>query len=464
MTSRRSSVPLVLLASMVLFAPTAPAQDGRPTGLDRVFNETLLADWVDVESLEPESGDPRPKPIEQPEAPGETNPRPVEITPDGEAVVSLTPDPGRPEPFIDPDARASADRSSFSFSFFDKTLGWPYVSPLVMPVTRFAGKEEIARTWDLCAAWPHHGLINRVSELARDHDLNDWSVFLLANSIASRMPGLKGEQQQTFLTWFLMTKLGYGLKVAFAANDLLLLVPVREKLFAVTYYRMGDGTYYLFRGSRHLNSVPTIRTFPGSYAERSRGLSLRLTRPPSFNRRTRARTVLDLQVSVSDDVLIYGNSQPMTELSIYFSTPMSRPLRASLETRFSPGNGTPEQHLNAALDFIQRGLGYQTDQQQFGRERPLYADEAIHYPYADCEDRSILFARIMRDLHGYEVIGLKYPGHVAVGVSLPERIRGDAVLFDRRYYVICDPTYIGAKAGVSMPRFADTTPDVIEVR
>ena len=453
------AAPALRTSAQVIELPLAPR--------DAAFILLLKERWVEVAAEAPATRDSEPKPVRQPEGPpagdrpaaGDSlDIRPREAAPKAESV-----DRERPEPILETEPRKLPEREFFSFTFYQLAMAWPAVQPLNMQVTTFQTKELIAAAWEVCARWPHQGVVTKLHEFAQANGLDDWSVFLLANTVADRLPGVQGGQQRTLLTWFLMSKLGYDLKVAFGEQELFLLLPVAEHLFGVTYFPMEGKSYYLLRDREWINSVPKLRTFPGNYSEKTRVLSRRLSRTPELSGKTSSRTVAGLPLKLSDDCISYGNSLPQTELSIYFNTPISGALLGSLKQRFSPADGTPEQHLNAVLSFIQNGLAYQTDQDQFGRERALFADESCFYPFADCEDRSILFARIMREIYGYEVIGLSYPGHVAAAVHLPEPIQGDAVLFEGRRFLICDPTYINARAGVCMPKFARTAPGVIEV-
>jgi hypothetical protein len=60
-----------------------------------------------------------------------------------------------------------------------------------------------------------------------------------------------------------------------------------------------------------------------------------------------------------------------------------------------------------------------------------------------------------------EVVGLDYPNHVATAVHFHSEIPGKAVTFRGKRFVICDPTYVNADAGMEMPDFKDITPKVI---
>ena len=92
------------------------------------------------------------------------------------------------------------------------------------------------------------------------------------------------------------------------------------------------------------------------------------------------------------------------------------------------------------------------DEDIWGRDRAFYAEETLFYPYCDTEDRSILLSRLVRDVVGLDVIFIYYPEHTAIGVCFTdEYVKGAFVVKDGRYYLICDPTYIGSKVGEEMP-------------
>ncbi len=123
---------------------------------------------------------------------------------------------------------------------------------------------------------------------------------------------------------------------------------------------------------------------------------------------------------------------------------------------------TKSEALNILLRFVQTAFEYKTDQQQFGKEKCLFAEETLYYPYCDCEDRSIIFAYLVKKLLGLEVIGLDYPGHIATAVKI-DNVPGDYVTVNGKKYLICDPTYINANIGMSMPRYKNVKPEIVQI-
>ena len=90
-----------------------------------------------------------------------------------------------------------------------------------------------------------------------------------------------------------------------------------------------------------------------------------------------------------------------------------------------------------------------------------FADESLYYPYCDCEDRSILFTRMVRDLVGLPCILIYYPGHLATAVCFEEQVNGDYIMLGNKRFVTCDPTYIGAPIGATMPDMDNQSAKVI---
>ena len=52
-------------------------------------------------------------------------------------------------------------------------------------------------------------------------------------------------------------------------------------------------------------------------------------------------------------------------------------------------------------------------------------------------------------------------GHVAAAVNFHETVAGDSISYQGKRYVVTDPTYINANAGMTMPNFKQFEPTVI---
>ncbi|MGN0232589.1 MAG: hypothetical protein ACI4A8_10335, partial [Muribaculaceae bacterium] len=117
--------------------------------------------------------------------------------------------------------------------------------------------------------------------------------------------------------------------------------------------------------------------------------------------------------------------------------------------------------MSILLDFVQTGFEYQYDDVVWGADRVFFAEETMFYDYCDCEDRSILLSRLVRDLLGLDVLLVYYPGHLATAVALGDEVKGDYIIHDGIKYIVCDPTYIGAPVGMTMDGMDNRSATVI---
>lgn len=117
---------------------------------------------------------------------------------------------------------------------------------------------------------------------------------------------------------------------------------------------------------------------------------------------------------------------------------------------------------NILINFVQTAFQYQTDGQQFGYEKPFFVEELFYYPYSDCEDRAMLFSYLVRKLLGLDVVLLDYPEHIATAVRFNGNVSGDYLMVNGQKYIVCDPTYIGASIGMTMPRYKTVSAKVLK--
>lgn len=150
--------------------------------------------------------------------------------------------------------------------------------------------------------------------------------------------------------------------------------------------------------------------------------------------------------------------------AMYANTPMSESVRQQIypSLRAAIQNCDQLTAVNKLLNFVQTGFKYEYDDKVWGHDRAFFAEESLYYPYCDCEDRSILFTRLVRDLLGLKCILIYYPGHLASAVEFTASgISGDYIQLNGKTFIIADGTYINAPVGRTMPGMNNATAKVI---
>lgn len=154
----------------------------------------------------------------------------------------------------------------------------------------------------------------------------------------------------------------------------------------------------------------------------------------------------------------------MTRWAMYANTPMATDVSRQLypPLREAIKGCSQLTAVNKLLNYVQTGFEYEYDDKVWGHDRAFFAEESLYYPYCDCEDRSILFTRLVRDLLGLRCILIYYPGHLAAAVEFTESgVSGDWIKTGGHTFTVTDPTFIGAPVGRTMTGMSNQTAKVI---
>lgn len=180
---------------------------------------------------------------------------------------------------------------------------------------------------------------------------------------------------------------------------------------------------------------------------------------------------MSVRVSVNKNLLSFFNSYPtsevggnfMTRWAMYANTPICKEAQNELYPQLkSHLSGYSQlEAVERLLNWIQTAFVYEYDDKVWGGDRAFFPDETLYYPCCDCEDRSILFTRLVRDLLGLRCILIYYPGHLASAVNFTNPVNGDYINVNGNKFVVCDPTYIGASVGHTMPDMDNNSAKVI---
>jgi hypothetical protein len=160
------------------------------------------------------------------------------------------------------------------------------------------------------------------------------------------------------------------------------------------------------------------------------------------------------------------NGDQTTRWAAYANTPMEKTVKDMLypPLKKTITGLTERDAVGIILNWVQTAFEYEYDDKVWGGDRAFFAQETLYYPYCDCEDRAILFSRLVRDLVGLDVVLLYYPGHLAAAVAFSNDVNGDYLTYKNRKYIVCDPTYINAGVGRTMPGMNNKEAQVIALK
>ncbi|MEA5445727.1 hypothetical protein VCB98_07840 [Gammaproteobacteria bacterium AB-CW1] len=437
---------------------------------DRAFMDYLEQQWAAFESRparqehEAPKIDEPPTVSEKPEPPRERPaPPPIEITipePEEEAVVEVEPEPETPA------------GESLRLAFYLAEVGLRKDPDTPTFRLNSVDEEGISAFWAHMSQSDYQIFLDAAEAANRELGLNDWGLARLHYK-AGRALFNDDVNMGRLFAWYMLSKSGFDARVGHDGRRVHLMLPVRQRLYATNYFTLDGQEYYVVNPAGLPYQVDRLYTYEGSYPDADSRLGMEVESPWGLPRKEIRRDLgfryageeYDVPVLVNRSIIEFYRDYPQTELEVYFNAPVYDRTAKSLISGLAPllDERDPVDQVNLLLRFVQTAFDYKIDPENFGREKPLFPEETIYYDYSDCEDRAILFAWLVRELTDLEVVGLRYPGHIAAAVAFPEEIGGDSVRFNGTIYAVTDPTYIHADAGMEMPQFADVTPEVIEL-
>lgn len=350
------------------------------------------------------------------------------------------------------------------------------------PLTVRFGKEQafrmkactpdgVADAWERLSGKEYNNLIRDCLSLRIEHRLGDWAYLQMLERMAETCVGRGNEA--TLLMAYVYCQSGYKMRLGMVEGKLHMLFATKHRVYGMMFYHVNGDDYYMY--GEQVNRLDICNaTYPKETA-----LSLWmpqnmvLTDKLSERRTLKSSRFPEVEVAVhsNQNLIDFMNGYPssefgddfMTRWALYANKPMEERLSGELlpALREKMKGLSEKDAVERLLNWVQTAFVYEYDDVVWGGDRAFFPEETLFYPYCDCEDRSILFTRLVRDLLGLKCILIYYPGHLASAVCFTQQVDGDYITLNGKRFVVCDPTYIGAPVGRTMPNMDNQTAHVI---
>jgi hypothetical protein len=309
--------------------------------------------------------------------------------------------------------------------------------------------------------------------------LNDAGIYLYTSEVSSSFYP-ENSNAAKIITAILMQRLGFRVHSVIRDNEIALMVNTRQKLYEVPRlqsHNLESEEWYLWQPKEKETNSGNIMTPGMSSLIPYKALDLNIYEMPNWGEPNLvkkinyydavSKTKDTFEIRLNGDYVTFLGSLPQMSPEVYFNAVVSRELQesliAQLKVRLAPFRSY--EALGWLLRFVQNAFPYQTDEYQFRKEKAMFIEEAVIYPFTDCEDRSVLFGILVREVLNREVIGLDFPGHMAVAVQTPKKeARGALLRYNGKIYMACDPSYKRAIPGSLSENILKQTPVPVPVR
>ena len=313
-------------------------------------------------------------------------------------------------------------------------------------------------------------------KIRKEKNLCDWAYLLMLKELTDQFCGA-GTNEASLMLGYLYCQSGYKIRFASCGKKLHLLIASPHIIYGRVSYRIDGELYYPLEDPEGPTYICKA-SFP-----KEQTLSLLINSQPVLDENnTEIRVVqserypeMKFEVKTNSNLMHFYDTYPTSFINgdittrwvMYANTPMAEAVKQQIyPTLREKLKGMSQlDAVNRLLNLVQTGFTYEYDDVVWGGDRAFFAEETLHYPFCDCEDRAILFTRLVRDLLGMECALVYYPGHLAAAVHFDELPGG--VYYSSREgkdFTLCDPTYIRAYVGEEMKDFQNATVNLIVLK
>lgn len=383
-------------------------------------------------------------------------------------VLTVPPQPKPVNPIVE--NKVSMATSDFDFYGTPMKVRWGNAEKFKLNGT---SKKDISDAFLELTDKGYTNLVHDCLELRKEYKLCDWAYYKMLQNIAEKACG-KGTNEAIFLQGVLLNQSGYQIRFALEDNTKLHIMSRMDGFPYDRGYLTADGKlFFLMDGCKAKNLTVCDAAYPGEQM-----MSLGVAEQPDLKKNlSDKRTVISRFVNVSADMQMnknlmdfytdyptsYDGKDMMTRWAYYANTPVSPEVKDKVYPQLKQqiGNAPKLMAANMLLNWVQMGLTYAYDEKVWGHDRAFFAEESLFYPFCDCEDRSILFSHLIRDLLDLDVVLVYYPGHLYTAVCFNEDVTGDYIMVNGRKFTVADPTYYNANVGKTMSKMDNSKAKVI---
>ena len=350
------------------------------------------------------------------------------------------------------------------FDFFGSQLGFDI--PYKIKDAKFSpqNQEGIASFFDVAASSEYEYMLENIRAVSEKMNLNDWGVYQLVLKISDMI--FSNQDDSKLFSWFIFNKLGYAVKVGLSNTHVVLMHYSKKTIYSTPSYIFSNKNYYVLSDYAK-KGLGRVYSYEQDYPNSNKALNLSLTNIPLFEPNINTKTLnfkyLSKKYTVSfeydNNLINFMATYPQADYETFFNAPLDDRTYLGLATSLKKhvDGMKASEALNFVLSFVQNAFIYQRDDQQFSREKVMFAQETLFFDKSDCEDRAVLFSYLVKELFSIGVVGVKYSDHMATALYIP--MKGDIVKSGSKRLVLADPTYINANVGQSMPKYKHIKPD-----
>ncbi len=340
------------------------------------------------------------------------------------------------------------------FNYYSEPISLEYDSGMEVLLSNDVSEEGFQRFYYDLENTNYHATLGEFHKYRKKLKLNDWLYYVLVRQATEKIFQHKNENYKTLFCWFMLHKSGYKVQLNYLHKQVMLSVFSKDKVYDMPVRKHQDG-WFVDLTTYHKREVKRqLTTYGSKFKLNNSGnaFSFKLTELPKLSRpeiiSKKLAFVHDdklhtIKVDLNKNIIHIMYRYPELSVTEHAKVPLSIRAYATLMTslgKLIKGKSDYEA-ARLLLSFTRQARDYKTDKDAYKLRNVTFApEETLFYKYSDCEDRSVLFSYLVKELLGLDVILLDYPEHATTAVLFDKSYGVKPIVYKGRKYTLCDPT------------------------
>jgi hypothetical protein len=299
--------------------------------------------------------------------------------------------------------------------------------------------------------------IKEANQYAQTFKLDDIAYLMLVKKAADIITPKNEKYFAQQFTYAVLYNRGLDVILGVSNQSITVYGSTNFAIKNVLFVQLGSKTYYDLSFD-HLKEPAQEKLANIKSNLNAKNLKLNRYSPPAIGKLGKNKTipfeyddcVYFFTSRINQSLVEYYHDLPDIEMSlVYLNYGLSEKGANTLVNQLKNATAymSKEKAVNFVLSFVQ-SLAYAKDMDVLGKEKFAFPEEALANDFSDCEDRSMLFAYLVREVTNLQSIGLLYKdvAHMNVAVENWRKTNGDISVYDMDF-VVCEPSAKGYRAG-----------------
>ena len=357
----------------------------------------------------------------------------------------------------------TSNPQKLSIKFYGNNIAITYDKLLTLPVKKLLSSETIADYWNKFSVGNSQHLINQLMTYKDRLGMNEWGYFLLVKYCSNALYP-KDESGGTLLTWALMVRSGYDVKIGYNQLGNSILYRTASKIFGVPKVIINQLEYYI---DQPISAFP-ITSYTPVHSGATGSIHLMINQSLNFQGEVLVKKfqfpwdkkAYEFNLKYNPEVIRFLEEYPQTDPFICFNAPFTALSKESLWKQIKPVLAGMRSEEGAAFlqQFVQKSFSYCSFNDMYGYDRFMFPEELLFKDQSNDKGKSLLFAWMITNLLGQKAALVEFPGFYSVAISLGQLMDGDNYLVDGKSFTIADPTFNNAPLGLVMKDFYPLKP------